>query len=83
ARARAVTEACERAGLGAEPHLLRRHPHRLSGGQQQRVALAQTLVTGPAVVVLDEPTTGLDPVTTDAVLDRLAVLAAGSTALVL
>ncbi|MFP5019586.1 ABC transporter ATP-binding protein [Pseudonocardia phyllosphaerae] len=83
ARDRAVAEALDRAGLGAEPQLARRHPHELSGGQQQRMALAQTLVTGPDVVVLDEPTTGLDPVTTRAVIDRLTALAAGGTALVL
>lgn len=79
----AVSVALQRAGLGAEPELVRRFPHQLSGGQQQRMALAQTLVTAPDVVVLDEPTTGLDPATTDTVVDRLAALAAGGTALVL
>lgn len=83
ARAAAVAAAVERAGLGAEPGLLRRFPHQLSGGQQQRMALAQTLVTGPGAVVLDEPTTGLDPGTRDAVLDRLCTLAGSGTALVL
>ncbi|SFM60669.1 peptide/nickel transport system ATP-binding protein [Pseudonocardia ammonioxydans] len=81
ARAAAVTEAVERAGLGAEPGLTRRFPHQLSGGQQQRMALA--LVTAPDVVVLDEPTTGLDPTTTAEVVERLGALARTGTALVL
>ena len=79
----AVSVALQRAGLGGEPELVRRFPHQLSGGQQQRMALAQTLVTGPDVVVLDEPTTGLDPATTGTVVGRLAALADGGTALVL
>ena len=49
---------------------LRRYPHQLSGGQQQRVALALAFACRPSVLILDEPTTGLD-VTTQARISAL------------
>ena len=75
-RSRAVAAAetadmVQRVGLPADPAFLRRFPFELSGGQQQRLAIAMALIGGPSVVVLDEPTTGLDAATQARVLDLL------------
>ncbi len=54
--------------------LLDAYPHQLSGGMQQRVCIAMALACDPALVILDEPTTGLDAVTETAILDLLKEL---------
>ena len=58
--------------VGLSKDLLQKSPFDLSGGQKRRAALAGVLAMQPQVLILDEPTAGLDPIGRDTVLDRIS-----------
>jgi ABC-type Mn2+/Zn2+ transport system ATPase subunit len=74
-----ISVLLERLGLGGYEH---RHIRTLSGGQQQRTFLARALIRRPQLLVLDEPTSGVDVATRRGMLDLLDELNADGTAIV-
>ena len=74
--ARPVAELLADLGLPGTPEFGRRFPHQLSGGQRRRVALARAVAGGARLLILDEPTAGLDPAAVETVLDAVADLRA-------
>jgi peptide/nickel transport system ATP-binding protein len=73
ARERALRMLAE-VKLADPERVLERYPHQISGGQQQRIVIAMALIAEPALLIMDEPTTGLDVTVEAAVLDLVAEL---------
>jgi phospholipid/cholesterol/gamma-HCH transport system ATP-binding protein len=66
-----VMEALENVGLADAVNLM---PVELSGGMKRRIALARTLILQPKIILYDEPTTGLDPITAKEILLLMATI---------
>lgn len=72
-----VNEVLEQVGL---QHKANKMPYEMSGGEQQRVDIARALLNSPKLILADEPTGNLDPITTDEIMSLLLSIARESNA---
>jgi len=75
-----VPEILDIVGLGSK---MNKFPHQLSGGEQQRVSLARALVHRPKVIIADEPTGNLDPVSSSEIIRLLLEINSFGTTVIL
>ncbi|MBT6499426.1 MAG: ABC transporter ATP-binding protein, partial [Deltaproteobacteria bacterium] len=67
-------------GVGLQPELTRSYPHEFSGGMRQRAMIAMSLALDPSLIIMDEPTTGLDVLVQERILRELKAIRKKSVA---